>query len=134
MVRETSGKSLGHEANERLREIVRSFVDRDFGGNKTAAAKRLGVSQSLVQEFLDGSRGAGVKLISAVAAYTGRPMDEVLGRAPAPPAPARPAPPVRAPVAPAAPPGVCCCDGSRSGCATVRRGCCSNHGGVCACR
>ncbi|WP_437477423.1 hypothetical protein WME75_28275 [Sorangium sp. So ce1014] len=30
---------------------------------------------------------------------------------------------------------VCCCDGSVSPtCTTVKRGCCSRHGGVCACR
>ncbi|HRI68557.1 MAG TPA: hypothetical protein PK156_30220, partial [Polyangium sp.] len=48
-----------------------------------------------------------------------------------PPAP-RPAP------APAPAPResgrVCCCDGSVSPtCTTVHRGCCSRHGGVCAC-
>ncbi|WP_437591505.1 hypothetical protein [Sorangium sp. So ce1000] len=30
---------------------------------------------------------------------------------------------------------VCCCDGTASpSCTTVHRGCCSRHGGVCACR
>ena len=47
------------------------------------------------------------------------------------PAPTRPAPPTprQEPVG-----RVCCCDGTVSPtCTTVHRGCCSRHGGVCAC-
>jgi hypothetical protein len=36
---------------------------------------------------------------------------------------------------PSRPGVVCCCDGTASNtCRTVRSGCCSSHGGVCACR
>lgn len=73
-------KSLRPEQNERLREIVRDLIARNFAGNGTAAAKALGVTQGLVSEFLSGGRGAGPKLIQGLADYTGRSIDDLYGR------------------------------------------------------
>ena len=56
---------------------------------KKAAAKRIWVSQSLLQEFLYGGRGAGMKLLDAVSAYTGRSIEDLLGRSRDTPTPAR---------------------------------------------
>ncbi|EYF05195.1 hypothetical protein [Chondromyces apiculatus] len=74
---------------------------------------------------------AGRERIARAARNTGAPSPaapEPTGspRQPLPGSPQRPAPP---------PSGtVCCCDGTVSPtCTTVKRGCCSHHGGVCAC-
>jgi transcriptional regulator with XRE-family HTH domain len=75
-----TGKALEGPANERLREVVRALVEQDFDGNRAGAARRLGVSQSYVQEFLAGTRGAGRKLLEGLADYTGRSIDDLMGR------------------------------------------------------
>lgn len=75
-----SGKSLGTDANEKLRATLETLVREQFEGNRAAAARRLGVSQSLVQEFLGGTRGAGTKLLKAISDFTHRPIDELMGR------------------------------------------------------
>jgi len=75
-----STKSLRPEQNERLREIVRDVIAKDFSGNATAAARAFGVAQGLVSEFLFGGRGAGPKLIQGLADYTDRSIDDLYGR------------------------------------------------------
>lgn len=79
-----TGKSLTPAQNEHVREALRELVDKDFNGNQSAAAKSLGVTQSLVSEVLAGGRGVGPKLIQTLADYTGRTIDELYGRAPLP--------------------------------------------------
>lgn len=74
------GKSLRDDQNERVRAIVRELVAKEFAGNATAAARALGVRQSLVSEFLSGARGAGPKLINGIAEHTGRSIDDLYGR------------------------------------------------------
>lgn len=76
----TSGKSLRDDQNDRVREIVRELVAKEFAGNATAAARAFGVRQSLVSEFLSGARGAGPKLINGIAEHTGRSIDDLYGR------------------------------------------------------
>lgn len=73
-------KSLKPEQNERLRGILSELVETSFAGNVAAAARGMGVSQSLCSEFLGGGRGAGPKLINAIADYTGRSIDDLYGR------------------------------------------------------
>lgn len=73
-------KSLRPEQNERLREIVRDLIAKDFKGNATSAAKAIGVAQGLMSEFLSGGRGAGPKLIQGIADVTGRSIDDLYGR------------------------------------------------------
>lgn len=90
-----SDKSLDLHSNERLREILREIVDKDFRGNKTAAGKVIGISQAYVTEILAGRRGAGNKLLGKLATYTGRTLDDLSGRKPAR-APARSAIPQHA--------------------------------------
>ena len=75
-----SGKALEPGQNERLRALLTDIVNRDFKGNKTHAAKGLGVSQSFVTEVMAGHRGAGNTLINALADYTGKSTDELRGR------------------------------------------------------
>ena len=75
-----TSKSLRDDQNERLRGILRDLVDAKFGGSASAAARELGIAQSLVSEFLTGGRGAGPKLLNAVAEHTGRSLDDLYGR------------------------------------------------------
>lgn len=75
-------KSLGPDANEAVRLLVQEIVDREFEGNRAAAARAIGVSQSFVQELLAGRRGAGNKLLRKLSEYTGRTLDELSGVAP----------------------------------------------------
>lgn len=77
-------KSLSPAQNEHLREVLRELVAKDFNNNQSAAAKALGVTQSLVSEVLAGGRGVGPKFIQNLADYTGRTIDELYGRAPLP--------------------------------------------------
>lgn len=77
-------KSLEPVRNAAARALVKNLVENDFAGNVSAAAKRLSISQSLLYEFLDGKRGAGMKLLDAVSAYTHQPIDVIIGRKPQP--------------------------------------------------
>lgn len=74
-----STKSLDEPRNRAAREFVRAIVDRDFGGTITAAARGLGVSYSALYEFLAGTRGAGMKLLEAVSAYSKQPIETIIG-------------------------------------------------------
>jgi len=78
-------KALPPALNDSLRAMLTAIVRDDFGGNVSAASRKLAVSHSLVFEFLDGRRGAGIKLASALATYSGKTLDELLGRGSAPP-------------------------------------------------
>jgi hypothetical protein len=73
-------KALKPEQNEALRRIVRKIIDEDFEGKVSVASKKLGVSHSLIFEFLDGRRGLGMKALEGISNYTGRSIDELLGR------------------------------------------------------
>jgi hypothetical protein len=74
------GKSLDPERNEAARGLAKRLVATDFEGNVNAAAKAFGVSQSMLYEFLDGKRGAGMKLLEGIATYRQCTLDEVIGR------------------------------------------------------
>lgn len=67
------------------RRVLRDWVDRECAGMTARAAKRLGVSSTLVHEVMSGERGAGMKLLDALADETGRSIDELVGRTPAQP-------------------------------------------------
>lgn len=75
-----SGKALSTQQNEDLRRVVAQLVEEKFEGNKTAAAKELGLSSSALQEFLKGTRGAGAKMLNALADLTGQSLDTLMGR------------------------------------------------------
>lgn len=56
------------------------MVTAQYKGNVSALSRALGFSQSMVSEFLQGTRGAGPKLLGAIATLTGQTIDAVLGR------------------------------------------------------
>jgi len=73
-------KKLSQDRQDAARTFIRAIVEKDFGGNVTQAAKRFGVAQSMLSEFLAGGRGAGTKLLSGVADYAHVTWDEIVGR------------------------------------------------------
>jgi transcriptional regulator with XRE-family HTH domain len=76
----TASKSLPIESNERLRALVRELLETRAAGNITAFARELKVTGPYLNEFLSGKRGAGAKLLTALADYTGRTLDDLAGR------------------------------------------------------
>jgi transcriptional regulator with XRE-family HTH domain len=74
-------KALPAEENEKARAFLSKIVREDFKGNESAAAKRIGISQSMLHEFLAGTRGAGQNVLRAIAIYAGVSVDVVLGLA-----------------------------------------------------
>lgn len=80
-MRSVRNKALTPEQNDVLRAIVRDVIDRQFGGVVSVAAQATPkISHSLLFEFLDGRRGAGMKLLEWISARTDRGMDDLLGR------------------------------------------------------
>jgi transcriptional regulator with XRE-family HTH domain len=73
-------KSLDPAVKERLCALVETIVARDFAGNKSAAAKKLKVSQSYVSEIVQRRRGPGTTMLESLADYLHTSTDELLGR------------------------------------------------------
>ena len=66
-----------------LAAIVAEIVERDFDGNLTAAAKRIGISQPHLGQVREGSgKGAGMRTLIALRQYTQRSIDDLLGLPP----------------------------------------------------
>jgi transcriptional regulator with XRE-family HTH domain len=60
------GKSLTPEQNDRVTEIVQALLAR-HDGNQSEVARRLGVSQPVLSQFLSGKSGAGLQMALAAA-------------------------------------------------------------------
>lgn len=73
-------KSLPIERNEAARKFARQLVAEKFEGNTLSASRKLGVSQSLLYEFLKGTRGAGMALLSALSTLTGEAIETITGQ------------------------------------------------------
>lgn len=66
-----------------LGSLLRAIIDRDFGGNGTAAARGLGLSQSHLNQIVNGTgSGPGLSTLIVLRAYTGLSIDQLLGLAP----------------------------------------------------
>lgn len=72
-------KSLGTKRNDTARAYIAELVKRRFDGNVLQASKAIGISQSALYEFLGGSRGAGMKILDAVARFDGTTIDRIVG-------------------------------------------------------
>jgi len=75
-----SKKALPPDQDEAVRALAAKLVRDHFGGNESAAAKRLGMSQPMLHEIIQGTRGAGVSTLIALADYANMSVDAVLGR------------------------------------------------------
>lgn len=64
---------------------LRRWVDENFDGNQSKAAKILGVTQSTISGVMTGARGPGLGLLLLLRTKTGKSCDELLGVGPAPP-------------------------------------------------
>src|ERR1043165_5716991 len=86
-----STKSLPNGENAFLRGLVQKVLDS--ASTQTEAAKRLGVSQSYLKEFLGGTRGAGPKLLKGLAKLHPKLSARLLGLGEGEEAPGRPSDP-----------------------------------------
>lgn len=77
-----STKSLQDEQNDRVRAFVQKLIEGRFNKNMTAAADAFGISQSLLYEFMKGTRGAGMKLLAGVSKFTGERIDDIVNGVP----------------------------------------------------
>jgi len=65
---------------------VSDLIARDFRGSQSAAARRIGLSQSHMSALVSGTeRGVGVAALLRLREYTGLTLDELLGLGPPPP-------------------------------------------------
>lgn len=55
---------LDEKTLRRLRAIAQRLVDERYDGKVTKAAEALGISHPMLLEFLAGTRGAGMKLLT----------------------------------------------------------------------
>lgn len=81
----TMSKALTGESNDAARRFVRRIFEEEFDSNYTKAADAIGISYTMLYDFLTEKKGAGMKLLDAVVAYEkekGRPasLEVVLGR------------------------------------------------------
>lgn len=74
------GKSLESKSKKHVQEFVRKLVEEEFGGNQTEAGKALGLSQAMISSLIASGRGGGLRSIVAIADYTKKSTDEILGR------------------------------------------------------
>ena len=72
-----STKSLPSSENAFLRGLVQKVLDS--AATQTEAAQRLGVSQSYLNEFIGGTRGAGPKLLKGLAKLNPKKSALLLG-------------------------------------------------------
>lgn len=75
-------KSLPPEYNAAARAFLQRYVNAQHKGNGSEAAKRLGVSQSMISDVIGGRKGVGMKLLDALTRETRASVDEILGRVP----------------------------------------------------
>lgn len=72
-------KSLSREQNDEARSIFRKFLNEDFDGNQSRAARALGIDQSAISLFLTPPNGLGAKLLAAVASLAPSVAQEMQG-------------------------------------------------------
>jgi hypothetical protein len=79
-------KKLDRKYVDHVASLLRPILDERFGGNHTAMAKAMKVSQPQLSAVLKkhgGDRGAGIVFLLAVRDYLGdRTLDEILGLEP----------------------------------------------------
>lgn len=78
-----STKRLDPKYLAHLADVVKTVVERDFGGiQRGAAEKRLGISQSHISQLIrgeHGERGPGLPVLLKLREYTGMSLDALLG-------------------------------------------------------
>jgi hypothetical protein len=73
-------RSLDEERKKRVAERLRRLVDDDFGGNQSAAAKALGVTQPFISDVLNFKRTAATAMLEAIANHSNVLVDRLLDR------------------------------------------------------
>lgn len=73
-----SGKSLNHEVNERVREVLRGLIKIH---NQTELEERLEMDQSTISAFLSGRQGTSFDRAVTICVFAGADPIQVLGLA-----------------------------------------------------
>lgn len=71
-------KGLTPDQNERVREAAYRYAHAEHGGNVSAAARALGVSQATLGDVINRKKGAGLRLATLLAAKAGKSIDELI--------------------------------------------------------
>lgn len=69
---------------DKLRDHLRTIRARRFDGNLSAMAREMGVTPAYLSDVLAGKRGVGMKLMRAMASYTGQSIDALVSGKPDP--------------------------------------------------
>lgn len=70
---------LTKEQNDRVRqELRRQLAESKY--TRFGLAHVLKVSPGQLSQFLNGKTGAGIKLLAAMSRWSGKPIDEILGK------------------------------------------------------
>lgn len=77
-----NNKSIDPARNRAAREYTQRVVDEDFDGNVLRASKAFKISQSMLYDFLNNNRGAGLTVLEGVARYRRVSLEVVMGIAP----------------------------------------------------
>jgi transcriptional regulator with XRE-family HTH domain len=71
---------LTKEQNDRVRQELRRQMVESKYKTRFGFAHVLKVSPGQVSQFLNGKTGAGMKLLAAMSRWSGKPIDEILGK------------------------------------------------------
>lgn len=72
-------KRIDDELRQRFGRRLSAWVEEKHGGNQSAAARELGVTQSHISATISGARGVGLHFLLVFAAATDTTLDELLG-------------------------------------------------------
>lgn len=67
---------------DKLRDHLRVIRAQQFEGNLSAMAREMGVTPAYLSDVLAGKRGVGMKLMRALASYTGESIDALVSGKP----------------------------------------------------
>lgn len=74
-------QAMPPDVNDLGRSAFESLVETEWGGSQRQAAKALGVSSATLSDYVSGKKGAGGKLLWAVAAVSPETAMQMLGAA-----------------------------------------------------
>lgn len=77
-------KRVSPEAHKAFSRFLERFIEERYGGNQTAAAKAIGVTQGHISAMILGNRGPGLNTLLELRLATGMTIDSMLGFAHSP--------------------------------------------------
>lgn len=80
----TKSRRVSQGALDHFARTLTDWVNKQFDGNQTRAAKVLGVTQGHISAMMRGDRGPGLNTLILLRAQVGTSIDELLGLGPPP--------------------------------------------------